>query len=268
MQSGSLQDTSPSNESHASPIPERERGRSASRHLRLELPIQPPITVFPNAQQSPATSTGSRQRAIRFRSRVRIGSLRHSSHRGYRSEMSERTYTDAQHGTDTPHDNPDAYSDSDTSSITVPLHGPRSTPQLHSPLPPSLTQPPTMAPPQPSRPMREEVENPTFVLLGPSYGWTEHTPLLPKRILPQAPRGKGTHHRRLNSDAALNKAALARAQAAAKRTEEDVRIDRIDRPYLSLNVRWRIQRLVCITQVVSFVVVVVEVAARVLLLLG
>jgi hypothetical protein len=207
------------------------RGRQALPALTVEVPPAP-LIVFPAEREPSAPPSPTRSRTIRFNSRVRIRSLRHSSHHrprnadhATRSESAELTKSE----------NLDEY-DSDSSSISVALHESSSHQPVLSPLPKSAGQ--------------GEPESRTALFLGPSYGWSEHTPLLAKGSDSQNPLLQ--NHRRYSSDPALSSAALARAQAVAKRTEEDVRCAQIEQPYLSFRVSPVIADAPCISKALQW----------------
>lgn len=235
-----------------SPVtPDSERGRPrAPRNLTLQVPPRIPI-IFPSDTASlretahssePSSPTSPpRQRTIRFKSRVRIGSLRHSFRGPSTTDRSPESTPGLQSATNSApisarsnSGDDDDGSDSDSSSILVPLHESRPSLPMPSPMPPSTpaqSSPVTIIAPKLPQP---ESDQHAYLVLGPSYGWSEHTPLLPKQLL-LPPSGPRTSHRRYNSDPRLNNAALARAQAAAKRTEEDVWFEHMPgNPYLSV----------------------------------
>ncbi|KZW01981.1 hypothetical protein EXIGLDRAFT_760212 [Exidia glandulosa HHB12029] len=200
----------------------------------------PPHLVFhPPELESEPTSPTSRARTIRFHSRVRIASGRrsHSGSAGTSTPGGLRTRSASRESrvSTSSASTSDSDYDSDSSSVSAPLRDSRQR-SAHDP-------PSPMPPPPPAQSESESEPQQTYIILGPTYGWSEHTPLLPKRFLqPQRPRGPS---RRYDSQAELN-AELERARAAAKRTEEDVRCSTMDRGWLSLQWwGWKLRREVC-----------------------
>lgn len=193
----------------------------------------PPALVFhpaePDSQpQSPASpASPSRSRIIRFKSRVHIASSSRPRH-SYGNTSGTRTRSaspESRRATSTASDS-DSDAASDSSSLSAPLRD-----DTHR----SVHEPPSPMPNLPHAAAQEQQPTATYVVLGPAYGWSEHTPLIPKGFLrPQRPRGSSSHY---GSDAELN-AELARAQAAAKRTEEDVRCSQMKHGWLSYQWWW------------------------------